>query len=34
MISRFHSQLRRGCIPPFFLPTAADGRRDSGDVKI
>jgi hypothetical protein len=34
MISRFNSQLRRGCVPPFFLPTAAVGRQGGGDVKI
>ena len=34
MISRFNSQLRRGCVPPFFLLTAADAHRGSGDVKI
>ncbi len=34
MISRFNSQLRRGLVPPFFLPTAADAHRDGGVVKI
>jgi hypothetical protein len=34
MISRFNSQLRRGCVPPFFLPTAADARRGGAAVKI
>jgi hypothetical protein len=34
MISRFNSQLRRGCVPPFFLQTAADARRGGAAVKI
>jgi hypothetical protein len=34
MISRFNSQLRRGDVPPFFLPTAADAHRGGGAVKI
>jgi predicted Zn-dependent protease len=34
MISRFNSQLRSGCAPPFFLQTAADARRVGAAVKI
>jgi len=34
MISRFNSQLRRGCVPPFFLLTAADAHRGGGAAKI
>ena len=34
MISRFNSQLRKGCVPPFFLRTAADAQRAGGVVKI
>jgi hypothetical protein len=34
MISRFSSQLRKGCVPPFFLLTAADAHLGSDAVKI
>jgi hypothetical protein len=34
MICRFNSQLRRGCVPPFFLLTAADAHWGGGAVKI
>jgi hypothetical protein len=34
MISRFNSQIRKGCVPPFFLQTAADARRGEAAVKI
>ena len=34
MISRFNSQIRRGCVPPFFLRTAADARRGGAAAKI
>jgi hypothetical protein len=34
MISRFNSQRRRGCVPPFFLLTAAAAHRSGGAVKI
>jgi hypothetical protein len=34
MISRFNSQLRKGCVPPFFLRTAADAHLGSGAVRI
>jgi hypothetical protein len=34
MISQFNSQLRRGCVPPFFLLTVADAHQGGGAAKI
>jgi hypothetical protein len=33
MISRFNSQLRKGCVPPFFSSTDADVHWGDGAVK-